>query len=206
MIFAHSIAVLALAAATKAGGKSYGCIEGFTFYASSGECCSRDHVEVKREGNRVVNAFCTYSPDFELGESMHKWPAHLKGVRKCNFRVRDDIHSCPRGKWESTAALNPPEVRKAMCCPHRFIRDADMNCKLADIDFRIKASSDSYWTSRMYDGCSRKGERGACCEKKHQYRRWDGTCTGFIYDSRFGFVAASRSEVEVRRRSDGCRD
>ncbi|PFH58316.1 hypothetical protein XA68_13880 [Ophiocordyceps unilateralis] len=205
MVFIQLVSAAVLAATVLANREGYGCIEGYIFYASSGECCSRDYVEVKREKDKVVKATCTLSSDFGLGRSIDQWPENLKGVEKCNYRNKA-VASCPGGRWESAAALNPPETGRKLCCGPRFVRDLSNVCREFTIDFNDPSSSERYWEARLRDGCERKGERGWCCEDKNEFRGWDGRCTSRIYSSRLGLVPANRGEIIPRRRSDGCRD
>ncbi|RCI12628.1 hypothetical protein L249_0738, partial [Ophiocordyceps polyrhachis-furcata BCC 54312] len=72
-------------------------------------------------------------------------------------------------------------------------------CVLFGVDFNNRESSERYWVARMMDGCERKGERGRCCESKHEFRLWDGTCSSLRM---IGPVPATSRELLARRRSD----
>ncbi|RCI12650.1 hypothetical protein L249_0784 [Ophiocordyceps polyrhachis-furcata BCC 54312] len=89
----------------------YGCIKGYVFYASSGECCSRDYVKVKRVKGKVISATCSTGLQSGLGRSMDVLPPYLRGVRPCSRNIRGDAQSCSGGTWMSAASLNPPELR-----------------------------------------------------------------------------------------------
>ncbi|RDA86074.1 hypothetical protein CP532_1296 [Ophiocordyceps camponoti-leonardi (nom. inval.)] len=182
---------------------SYGCIEGYIFHASSGECCSRDYVKVNRVKGHVIDVTCSSYFQSGLGRSMDKPSPYLRGVRLCNNDIRGDAHSCPGGMWMSGASLNSPELRLKTCCRPRYTRDVHNVCTPFNVDFTNRKSSNRYWAARMIDGCERKGERGRCCENKHEFRLWDGTCSSLRM---IGPIPATARELLARRRSDGCHE
>ncbi|RDA95383.1 hypothetical protein CP533_3528 [Ophiocordyceps camponoti-saundersi (nom. inval.)] len=181
--------------------KGYGCMRGYIFHSTTGECCSRDYVKVKRSKGKVIDAICTANLQSGLGRSGDKLPPYLRGVRLCNPRIKGDAHLCSGGTWHSLASFNPPEVRLKTCCRPRFTRDINNVCRPFKVDFDNGASSDRYWTARLVDGCERKGERGWCCEKKNEYRMSDGSCSSLRM---IGPYPGTARELMARRRADGC--
>ncbi|KAM4057057.1 hypothetical protein HRG_014831 [Hirsutella rhossiliensis] len=201
MAFFNRFFVLALALLASGISADVGCLAGRFYISASGECCSTDYARAERDGQgQVLNVRCGYIPG-TLGPD-GKIPQHLDGVRICNGVYNGDKYNCPHGVHASQDSITrAKQVAGEGCCSLlKQTRDKSGVCRRNYVDFSDAEESRAFWEARDRDGCTREGERGACCPDPKHFRNANKEC------SEKTSRGQSLPEWQFRdvRRSDGC--